>query len=885
MGFGALRIGFVAVLVQTVCFRCSAEEQQCLPGPLLQDYTFKVAQRNLQKDQVVGKVPVSGCEQGKALRLNSTDGRLVVEGDGTLRVRNTLRLPARRHTLSLFTSGSGTDKRSVQISLQYDPLSQPHKQTDMAPAPVVIHFPHSSSGLHRRKRDWIIPPISISENHRGPYPYMLVKIESSLQKVTKVVYSLSGPGADQDPKDLFRISASTGWIEVTQTLDRERREEYKLIARADVVGSTKPEDSETPTDIIIRVIDQNDNTPKFTQDTYEATVEEAAPEGFEILRVSATDADEPDSANSDILYSIINQDPPPEGLFFINPISGGLQVKKTGILDRETTKRYTLTIQVADDKGQGRASSCTVLLTITDSNDNAPQFKQATYNAKVPENTANVEVVRVMVEDADEPHTPNWNTKYSILSGNDAGFFNISTGTSKEEGIIKTVKGLDFEQNRKYTLVISVENEVPFVVPVPTATATVIIDVEDLNEAPVFVPGEKKVVKFENLPVGSEIVYYTATDPDVDMKQTISYRVGMDQAGWLAIDPSSGLITVKSPLDRESPFMFNNQYKATIYAIDQAEDSSHIPATGTATVLIELEDVNDNAPVVHQREIIMCNIKPVPALLTVSDLDGPGFANPFRVELNSSLRSQWHATMNNNKTGILLSMKSALSQGVYDIMLTVYDNEGLGQVNTLEAKVCDCTGSDNNCFEIRAAGFGLPGIMGVLGGILFLLLVLLLLMLLVRRRRVGGKKEVGAVEDDLRDELLYYNEEGGGEEDKEFDLSQLHRGLDNKPQVYRDDVAPTLTAAAPVYRRPTNPDDIGNFIFENLAAADGDTTAPPFDSLLVFDYEGAESICSSLSSLQSSSSDRDQDYEHLQHWGPHFRKLADMYGGGEDDEL
>lgn len=139
-------------------------------------------------------------------------------------------------------------------------------------------------------------------------------------------------------------------------------------------------------------------------------------------------------------------------------------------------------------------------------------------------------------------------------------------------------------------------------------------------------------------------------------------------------------------------------------------------------------------------------------------------------------------------------------------------------------------------------------------------------------------------EDDMRDNVYYYDEEGGGEEDQDYDLSQLHRGLDARPEVIRNDVAPPLMAA-PQYRpRPANPDEIGNFIDENLKAADTDPTAPPYDSLLVFDYEGSGSEATSLSSLNSSSSDRDQDYDYLNEWGSRFKKLADLYGGGEEDD-
>lgn len=91
--------------------------------------------------------------------------------------------------------------------------------------------------------------------------------------------------------------------------------------------------------------------------------------------------------------------------------------------------------------------------------------------------------------------------------------------------------------------------------------------------------------------------------------------------------------------------------------------------------------------------------------------------------------------------------------------------------------------------------------------------LILLLLLFVRRRRVV-KEPLLPPEDDTRDNVYYYDEEGGGEEDQDFDLSQLHRGLDARPEVTRNDVAPTLLSV-PQYRpRPANPDEIGNFIDE-----------------------------------------------------------------------
>ncbi|CAB1332147.1 unnamed protein product, partial [Coregonus sp. 'balchen'] len=168
-------------------------------------------------------------------------------------------------------------------------------------------------------------------------------------------------------------------------------------------------------------------------------------------------------------------------------------------------------------------------------------------------------------------------------------------------------------------------------------------------------------------------------------------------------------------------------------------------------------------------------------------------------------------------------------------------------------------------------------------------MVLFFVMWMKRRDKERQAKQLLIdPEDDVRDNILKYDEEGGGEEDQDYDLSQLQqpdaletemvkvgiRRMDERP-LHQDHLYP-LRSAAP------HPGDIGDFIHEGLKAADNDPTAPPYDSLLVFDYEGSGSTAGSISSLHSSSSGGDQDYDYLSDWGPRFRKLADLYGGGDN---
>ncbi|XP_036202270.1 cadherin-1 isoform X1 [Myotis myotis] len=744
----------------------------------------------------------------------------------------------------------------------------------------VLTFPDSHHGLRRQKRDWVIPPISCPENEKGPFPKKLVQIKSNKDKETQVFYSITGQGADTPPVGVFIIERETGWLKVTQPLDREAIAKYTLLSHAVSSNGNAIED---PMEIVITVTDQNDNRPEFIQAVFEGSVFEGALPGTSVMQVSATDADdEVNTYNAAIAYKIISQEPnqPHEQMFTINKDTGVISVLTTG-LDREKFPNYSLVIEAADLQGDGLSTTAKAVITVLDINDNPPEFDPTTYQGQVPENEADVVIATLKVTDADLPRTPAWEAVYTVI--NDEGQFVVTTDPVTNDGILKTAKGLDFEAKQQYILYVTVTNKVAFDVALSTSTATVTVDVMDVNEAPIFMPPQKRVEVPEDFPVGQEITSYTAQDPDTFMDQKITYRIWRDAANWLEINPDTGAISTRAEMDREDiDHVKNSTYTALIIATDNGSPL----ATGTGTLLLVLSDVNDNAPVPEPRSLEFCQRDPQPHVINIFDPDLPPNTSPFTAELTHGASVNWTIEYNDPEhESLIMKPKKTLELGDYKINLRLEDNQNKDQVTTLEVYVCDCEGAVSSCKRNAAiveGGLQLPAILGILGGILALLILILLLLLFVRRRRVV-KEPLLPPEDDTRDNVYYYDEEGGGEEDQDFDLSQLHRGLDARPEVTRNDVAPTLLTM-PQYRpRPANPDEIGNFIDENLKAADSDPTAPPYDSLLVFDYEGSGSEAASLSSLNSSESDRDQDYDYLNEWGNRFKKLADMYGGGVDD--
>ncbi|XP_043937769.1 cadherin-15 [Protopterus annectens] len=748
------------------------------------------------------------------------------------------------------------------------------------------------SSLIRVKRAWVIPPIRVSENLRQ-IPQFLVQVKSDKQTPGSVLYSIKGPGVDEEPYGVFSIDQYNGNVSVNAVLDREKHEKFKLKVYA-VDSNGKP--LEDPTNLEIVVIDQNDNKPTFLQQIFTGRIPEGSAPGTLVAmdtKIEAKDDDDPTTENAMLKFSIIDHGNGAQ-IFSINEDTGEIRTISVG-LDREKMSTYNLTLQVADQEGNGLTNTAKAVIRITDVNDNPPVFTAKQFFMQVVEHKGSVEVGRVSVADSDEHGSPNWRVKYTIIGGDPDKEFTIQTDPETNEGVLYVIKSLDHEKKSLYELIVTVvnENELNTSMPPAPSTAIIIVTVKDLNEEPAFLENPKIVKVPEHLKKGSHITTYTARDPDFD-PQTLRYSIQYDPAKWLVIDPDTGSVTANREISRKSPYLTNNWYTTVIIATDDAA----LPNTATGTLSIHVLEVNDFAPIMFPLTATTCSEtdKGKGVILSAHDEDMQPQAQPFYFAFSPDRITSFQnwTIVKVNDTHSRLELRNDVEEGLHILPIIVSDSGEPQQHSEalLNVTVCHC---DNNgsCKPGLAAifnssiGLSFGALMIILASIILLLLLLLLVTIYERcRHREFQKGLLEGSDDDIRDNVLNYDEQGGGEEDQDaYDIAQL-RNPDavftppsprGKQPIRKD--APS-SYAAPLYpKRPlTNPNDIEDFINNGLDAADNDPNVPPYDTALIYDYEGDGSLAGSLSSIVSGSADTDVDYDYLNDWGPRFKKLADMYG-------
>uniref|UniRef100_A0A8C6UNJ5 Cadherin 11, type 2, OB-cadherin (osteoblast) n=1 Tax=Neogobius melanostomus TaxID=47308 RepID=A0A8C6UNJ5_9GOBI len=721
--------------------------------------------------------------------------------------------------------------------------------------------------LHRSKRGWVWNQFFLHSD---------VDLGDG-----NIKYILSGEGAGT----IFVIDDNTGNIHATKTLDREEQAQYTLTAQAVARDTNKP--LEPPSEFIVKVQDINDNPPEFLHGPYYANVPEMSNVGTSVMQVTATDADDPTYGNSArLVYSILQGQP----YFSVESQTGIIRTALPN-MDREARQEYDVVIQAKDMGGHmgGLSGTTEVKITLTDVNDNPPKFPQSVYAMSVSEDRVpGEEVGRLKAKDPDLGD--NGLVTYSLLDGDGMGVFELSTDSETREAVIKLKKHVDYETKRMYTL--KVEGSNPHIDPRFMSwgpykdEATIKISVEDADEPPVFVAPSYTFEVEENAPEGTVVGRVHAKDTDV-ANNPVRYMIPRytDVEQFFNINSEDGLITTTRPMDRETQPWHNISVSAT--EIGHHQDTK-------VRVNIKIKDMNDNAPeFATNNEVLMCDtVAPGKMIETVSAVDKDEMAHRqhFTFSLAPEVAHNNNFSLKDNRDStasiyVLRKGFSRLTQDVYFLPIEINDNglPALSSTNTLTIRVCSCDSRDTilSCNVepyVLPAGLSTGALIAILACIVILLAIVVLFVALRRQ-----KKEPLIVfeEEDIRENIITYDDEGGGEEDTEaFDIATLQNPDGANGFLPRKDMKPELQCPLrPGMGHPApNSVDVDDFIKTRIAEADCDPTAPPYDSIQIYGYEGRGSLAGSLSSLESVTTESDLDYDYLQSWGPRFRKLADLYG-------
>ncbi|XP_062336092.1 cadherin-12-like [Osmerus eperlanus] len=773
----------------------------------------------------------------------------------------------------LIDKGSLSPVRPPTPPLTRSRLGREHPRSLLGPP-----MRNGAAGFQRVKRGWVWNQFFVLEEYMGSDPQYVGKLHTDLDKGESVVkYTLSGDGAGS----IFTIDQTTGDIHALRSLDREEKPYYTLRAQAVDIDTNRPLEPES--EFVIKVQDINDNEPKFLEGPYTASVPEMSPVGSYVTQVTATDADDPTYGNSArVVYSILHGQP----YFSVDPKSGVIRTALPN-MDREVKEQYQVLIQAKDMGGQlgGLAGTATINITLSDVNDNPPRFSKSFYHLKVPESSSVSSTIgRIKAHDLDIGK--NAKVEYNIVPGDGGAMFDITTNEHNQEGIIILKKPLDYESKKSYTFKVDASNA--HVDPrfhsfgAFKDTATVKINVLDVDEPPVFNKPSYMMDVYEDTPVGTIIGAVTAQDLDASsspVRYSIDWKSDLDS--YFDIDPVEGTLSTNELLDRESIAQHN------IFIVATKLNSPVL--TSKVAVTVHVLDINEFPPELSTPyDTYVCeNAKVGQVIQTISakdqDLSPIGqkfsFKSPEDENKNFSIRD-----FGNNTAGVV-TWRSGFrrrSQEIYFLLVEIEDRGYPVQVSTstLTIRVCGCD-LDGSLLTCSAEAIFLPvGLStGALIAILLCIVILLVIVVLyVGLRRQKKKETLMTSKEDIRDNVIHYDDEGGGEEDTHaFDMGTLRNPKVIKENLYRRDVKPE---AKPGAKAPVSQDsaDIRDFITQRLKENDVDNSSPPYDSLATYAYEGEGSVAESLSSIESLVADVDEDYDYLNEWGPRFKTLAGIFG-------
>ncbi|VDK43754.1 unnamed protein product [Anisakis simplex] len=410
----------------------------------------------------------------------------------------------------------------------------------------------------------------------------------------------------------FTIGYDDGSVWVRDSQLDARSSPVSLVIRAK--DSAQPAQSSTAT-LTVDIVDVNDHAPRFVASQQQLFIDENIPIGYEVSRVFAVDEDS--GFNGLVRYSLVEEEGADEdkwmsnnmkkeklsksqdgqvtmsdsnetatvpevgseqenlsesNFFEVDRVSGSIRTKAE--LDREQREVHTLKIRAEDGGSPPKWDTVELRIHLRDVNDNAPFFEHDIYNVTVAENTPRgTQLITVKAFDADKDQK----ISYRIERTDRDLFTLVDLG---EQGALLSLSETFLSSDEMLRVGIVALDQGGL-----KGRCSIMINVQDVNAAPIFLNHPFTIRIPEHSPRGFELIQLKAEDHDRRENAHIKYTIDSVE---FAIDESNGLLTVAAGLDRElrSAYMLNIT----------AQDNGSPPLSAWTTIEVVLEDVNDNIP-------------------------------------------------------------------------------------------------------------------------------------------------------------------------------------------------------------------------------------------------------------------------------------------------
>ena len=373
----------------------------------------------------------------------------------------------------------------------------------------------------------------------------------------------------------FKLGQFDGNLTVIGTLDFETLKFYSL----EILAIDRGTPPRTGTGMItINITDVNDNAPVLVENTA-TSIREDISNGVPIYTAIATDADS--DANQMIEYRILDGN---GGMIFALDLNTGeLTINDNSPINREVRDEYVLTISARDKGTPPLEDILNLTITVTDFNDETPFFLDQNLAFAIIEDTVENNYtgqIIITLTGNDSDIGLNGEFTFRIDNGNRGGSFSLSS-----DGVLTRLLSIDRETFDDFNLTITIVDKGT---PQLSSSMFVYIDITDTNDnTPIFSNMTYTFSTFENAVLTTVIGNVGATDQDEGTNMMIVYVIP-DNTIPFSVDPSTGMLSVSSILDRETQ---------DVYSFDiEGYDGGIHPRTGTTTVNVNILDVNDNQP-------------------------------------------------------------------------------------------------------------------------------------------------------------------------------------------------------------------------------------------------------------------------------------------------